>query len=249
MNFDGKFDVKLGNFSGPLDLLLDLVRSKNINILDINLVELASQYVNIIDNLKQKSIQIAGEYLVIASTLVHLKSKIIFASDKQEELDSETKQDRLEFLALLSDYQQIKNITKMLKEQQEHRNDYFEKSTSNYSDFRRAHNPNKLDGHSSQLILSKVLKLMFDRIRAKNRLKISTKQVEVSADKQTLWLKNILENKGKFSFEELFNLPSMKHFVITMISLLEMAKKQVLHLKQESQFSEILVFEGGFDEN
>lgn len=41
----------------------------------------------------------------------------------------------------------------------------------------------------------------------------------------------------------------MKHFVITMISLLEMAKKQVLHLKQESQFSEILVFEGGFDEN
>lgn len=249
MNFDSNFDIKLSNFSGPLELLLDLVKSKNINILDVDLVDLASQYVNIIDNLKQKNIQVAGEYLVIAATLVHLKSKILLLGDTEEKLDPEVEQDRLEFLALLSDYQQIKNIANMLKEQQEHRNDYFEKSTSNYSDFRRPNDPSQLDGHSSQPILVKVLKLMFDRTRAKNRLKISTKQVQVTADQQTLWLKNLLENKSQVDFSEFFSLPTMKHFVITMISMLEMAKKQVLHLKQQRQFSEILIFRGGFDEN
>ncbi|AJC50092.1 segregation/condensation protein A [Mesomycoplasma flocculare] len=249
MKFDNSFDIRLGNFSGPLELLLDLVKSKNIDILDINLVELASQYVNIIDNLKKKNIQIASEYLVIAATLVHLKSKILLLTDKKEELDPEIEQDKLEFLALLSDYQQIKNIANMLKEQQEHRNDYFEKNTSNYSDFRRTSNPSQLDGHSSQPILVKILKLMFDRTRAKNRIKINTKQVQVTADQQTLWIKNILNQKENFSFSELFSLPSMKHFVITMISMLEMAKKQDLHLKQQGQFSEISIYRGGFDEN
>ncbi|WP_337898244.1 segregation/condensation protein A [Mesomycoplasma ovipneumoniae] len=243
------YDIKLANFSGPLELLLDLVKSKNINILDIDLVDLATQYVKIIQILKEKNIQIAGEYLVIASTLVHLKSKILLLPSKEEKLKPEDEKDRLEFLALLYDYQQIKNIANMLKEQQEHRNDYFEKNTSDYSDFRRPPDPSQLDGHSSVHNLYKVLKLMFDRTKAKNLIKIKTQQVQVTADEQSLWLKNLLENKNEIDFEYLFSLPTMKHFVITMISMLEMAKKQLLHLKQEKQFSKISIFRGGYDEN
>ncbi|WNM13440.1 segregation/condensation protein A [Mesomycoplasma ovipneumoniae] len=243
------YDIKLANFSGPLELLLDLVKSKNINILDIDLVDLATQYVKIIQILKEKNIQIAGEYLVIASTLVHLKSKILLLPSKEEKLKPEDEKDRLEFLALLYDYQQIKNIANMLKEQQEHRNDYFEKNTSDYSDFRRAPDPSQLDGHSSVHNLYKVLKLMFDRTKAKNLIKIKTQQVQVTADEQSLWLKNLLKNKNEIDFEYLFSLPTMKHFVITMISMLEMAKKQLLHLKQEQQFSKISIFRGGYDEN
>ncbi|WP_337896307.1 segregation/condensation protein A [Mesomycoplasma ovipneumoniae] len=243
------YDIKLANFSGPLELLLDLVKSKNINILDIDLVDLATQYVKIIQILKEKNIQIAGEYLVIASTLVHLKSKILLLPSKEEKLKPEDEKDRLEFLALLYDYQQIKNIANMLKEQQEHRNDYFEKNTSDYSDFRRPPDPSQLDGHSSVHNLYKVLKLMFDRTKAKNLIKIKTQQVQVTADEQSLWLKNLLKKENEIDFEYLFSLPTMKHFVITMISMLEMAKKQLLHLKQEKQFSKISIFRGGYDEN
>ncbi|VEU72221.1 segregation and condensation protein A [Mesomycoplasma ovipneumoniae] len=243
------YDIKLANFSGPLELLLDLVKSKNINILDIDLVDLATQYVKIIQILKEKNIQIAGEYLVIASTLVHLKSKILLLPSKEEKLKPEDEKDRLEFLALLYDYQQIKNIANMLKEQQEHRNDYFEKNTSDYSDFRRLPDPSQLDGHSSVHNLYRVLKLMFDRTKAKNLIKIKTQQVQVTADEQSLWLKNLLKKENEIDFEYLFSLPTMKHFVITMISMLEMAKKQLLHLKQEQQFSKISIFRGGYDEN
>ncbi|MBG0730945.1 segregation/condensation protein A [Mycoplasma sp. 'Moose RK'] len=248
MIFNEKNDLKLSNFSGPLELLLELVKSKNISIMDVDLVELASQYVKIIENLKLKNIQVAGEYLVIASTLVHLKAKILLQFDQKEELEPEVEQDKLEFLALLADYQQIKNIANMLKEQQEHRNDYFEKNVSDYADFKRTSDPSQLDGHSSQPQLLKILKQMFDRTRAKNRLKITTTEVHVTADQQTLWVKNLLEKFPELDFATVFSLPSLKHFVITLISVLEMAKKQVLHLQQKEQFSEISIFRGGFDE-
>ncbi|TNK87469.1 segregation/condensation protein A, partial [Mycoplasmopsis pullorum] len=80
--------MKLDDFDGPLDLLLSLVQDKKIDILQVNLVELATQYLNIINNLKENDIDIAGDYLVMAATLVQLKAKMIL-SDPVEKVQVE----------------------------------------------------------------------------------------------------------------------------------------------------------------
>ena len=74
---DHKYDIKLENFDGPLDLLLALVQEKNVDIMDVDVAELATAYLKIIQNLQEHEIDIAGDYLVMAATLLALKTKML----------------------------------------------------------------------------------------------------------------------------------------------------------------------------
>ncbi|CAT04813.1 segregation and condensation protein A [Mesomycoplasma conjunctivae] len=240
-------EFKFQNFSGPLELLLDLVRSKNVDIMDVDLVDLANQYVAIIEHVKNKNIHIASEYLVMAATLIHIKAKMLLQVDNKE-VDVELEEDKAQILALLSEYQQIKNIALMLKEQLEHRNNYFEKNVSDYQEFKRPLVQDKLDGHSSLVKLLEIIKLMFDRTRAQKKIMIKTDEVFVSPDQQNLYVMELLKNNEQLEFDQVFALPSLKHFSITLIAVLEMAKKRILYLEQARQFADIKIYRGTQDE-
>lgn len=136
MFLNQNLNIQIKNYDGPLDLLLDLVRSKKIEIKDVDVVELADQYIKIIDHLKDKNIKLASEYLVIAATLIYIKARALLI-DKTEEVDEELEIDKNKILAMLYEYQQIKAIAQMLREQLDHRNNYYEKPASSYSDFKR----------------------------------------------------------------------------------------------------------------
>lgn len=247
MFLDKDIEFHFQNFSGPLDLLLQLVKSKNVDIMDVDLVDLANQYVSIIEKVKNKNIQIASEYLVMAATLIHIKAKMLLQVDK-EEPDPELEEDKQQLLAMLSEFQQIKNIALMLKEQLEHRNNYYEKTVDSYEEYKRPLVKNQLDGRSSLVKLIEIIKLMFDRTRAQQKITIKTDEVFVSPDEQNKYVLSLLEKYSELKFDTVFALPSLKHFSITLIAVLEMAKKQILYLEQQKQFGDIKIYKGNQDE-
>lgn len=247
MFLDKDIEFHFQNFSGPLDLLLQLVKSKNVDIMGVDLVDLANQYVSIIEKVKNKNIQIASEYLVMAATLIHIKAKMLLQVDK-EEPDPELEEDKQQLLAMLSEFQQIKNIALMLKEQLEHRNNYYEKTVDSYEEYKRPLVKNQLDGRSSLVKLIEIIKLMFDRTRAQQKITIKTDEVFVSPDEQNKYVLSLLEKYSELKFDTVFALPSLKHFSITLIAVLEMAKKQILYLEQQKQFGDIKIYKGNQDE-
>ena len=107
--------IRLENFSGPLDLLLHLIKSNEMDIYDIRIFEITEQYLGIIEQMKQLDLDVAGEFLLMAATLVHIKSRMLLpASDELEEEESEDP--RAELVKRLLEYQRYKEAAELFQE-------------------------------------------------------------------------------------------------------------------------------------
>ena len=108
-----KYSIKLNNFEGPLDLLCHLIDKNKMNIYDINLSEITDQYINYLKEQEKLNLEIASEFIIMASTLLYLKSKNLLP--KQEEEEEEITEEEL--IRRIIEYKKFKEISKVLKEQ------------------------------------------------------------------------------------------------------------------------------------
>ena len=108
-----KISIKINNFEGPLDLLCHLIDKNKMNIYDINLSEITDQYISYLKEQESLNLEIASEFLVMASTLLYLKSKSLLPKqeDDEEELTEE------ELIRRIIEYKKFKEISKVFKEQ------------------------------------------------------------------------------------------------------------------------------------
>ena len=107
-----KYAIKIDNFEGPLDLLCHLIDKNQMNIYDINLSEITDQYIDYLKEQEKLNLEIASEFLVMASTLLYLKSKNLLP--KQEEEEEEITEEEL--IRRIIEYKKFKEISKKLKE-------------------------------------------------------------------------------------------------------------------------------------
>ncbi|UWD34092.1 segregation/condensation protein A [Mesomycoplasma molare] len=242
---DKKHDVDLNieNFNGPLDLLLSLVKEKNVDIFEINLAELATDYLRIIDRIKDSHFEIASDYLVMAATLIQIKAKMLLA-EKDEVIKQEIEEDKEKLLRLLAEYQQFKPIFQLLREQEEKRSKIFIKKPSDLEEFIRPIDRTKVDGNSSKQKITQILTLMFERIHAEKLRQIKIDSVSVTPSDQIKMIRELFKENKVLTFEMVFSVPSIKHFVITLIALLDMSRKEEVILKQEQQFATISIEKG-----
>ena len=107
-----KYAIKIQNFEGPLDLLCHLIDKNKMNINDINLSEITDQYIDYIKTIEKMNLEITSEFLIMASTLLYLKSKSLLPSvgEEEKELTEE------ELLRRIIEYKKYKEISKVLKE-------------------------------------------------------------------------------------------------------------------------------------
>ena len=108
-----KYAIKIDNFEGPLDLLCHLIDKNKMNIYDINLSEITDQYINYLKEQEKLNLEIASEFIIMASTLLYLKSKNLLP--KQEEEEEEITEEEL--IRRIIEYKKFKEISKVLKEQ------------------------------------------------------------------------------------------------------------------------------------
>lgn len=236
-------DFSLANFNGPLELLLELIKKKNIDIFEVNMVELATQYLQIIEDLQAKDIDIASEYLVMASELLYIKARLILSDS---EIEEEVQEDKLKILKLIAEHQEFKNISQVLKKQEKIRKEIFIKNASDITFFIKEVDESELNSYGTTSKLISTLRKMFERTFADKLRKLKLETFNLSPFERKLEIRKIIDQLSSdiIPFEKIFSVPSLNHFVVTLISILDMTRKEELVLNQNNQFDEIIIRKG-----
>lgn len=234
-------NLQLQEFEGPLDLLLHLVRQSKMDIYKVNINEIIEQYLNFINSIDKFNIDLSSEYLVMAAELVHLKSRMLISKyDNEDEEDTEFELNSTEDLRdRLIEYEKYKNMTETFKVLEENRQDYFTKVPENLSEY--ASNKKIINSDVSVEDLINAFLEMQKRINFKKPVITKVAKKEFSIKERIIEIRNLLQNKNKVEFFELFDFVTKENLVITFLSLLDMSKNKEIVLKQDKSFSSIFI--------
>lgn len=235
------YNFCVSDFEGPLDLLLHLVKESKVDIYEINIRTIIDQYLDFIHSLEEKNIDIASEYLVMASELIHLKSKLLI-NRQDEEVSSEdefTITSEEDLRNKLLEYEKYKQITKSFQDLEEKRAEVYTKLPESLKEFVDTSNLKK--GEFDIEDLFNVYQLFIDRQKLAKPLNTKITKKELSIDDKIKDIRNILSLKKKVNFLELFNEVTKENVVVTFLSILEMSKNKEVILTQNDTFSPIMI--------
>lgn len=232
-------EFKINEFEGPLDLLLHLIKESKMDIMNIEIEKISDQYMAYLDAQEKMNLEIASEYLILASELIEIKSKLLLPNVKLEEDSNEIEEDpREELVRRLLEYQAYKEITKVLHDKEEIRSMVYTKVPENYSNYSDGHVEVKVEYEIDDLV--KALKNYLARKKESKPLntKVTINEITVSSRRHDI--KNVLRNKKKINFFELFPIVTKEYIVATFLAVLEMAKSRELKIIQDDAFGEII---------
>lgn len=229
-------DFKINEFEGPLDLLLHLIKESKMNIMDIEIEKITDQYMNYLDLQEKMNLEIASEYLVMASELIELKSKLLLPNPKNEE--GEEEDPREELVNRLLEYQAYKEITKVLQDKENLRKEIYTKAPENIRNYVEEDVSITTDVTLDDLV--EAFKKYLERKKETKPLqtKITVNEVTVSSRRHDI--KNLLRTKKRVSFFELFPFVSKEYVIATFLAVLEMAKSHELTITQDGTFDDII---------
>ncbi|RKQ37706.1 segregation/condensation protein A [Oceanobacillus halophilus] len=237
------YQVRLDAFEGPLDLLLHLINKYEIDIYDIPMAELTKQYMDYIHTMQRLELNIASEYLVMASTLVAIKSQMLLPKQEMEEESEEYMEDpREELMERLIEYRKYKEAASRLKEKEEGANQIFTRAPSIFKELKQEKKP-VTPGNVSVYDMLNALGKMFERKKWNTPLdtKVSRSEIPIE-ERMTDVLKMVKKSKNGIAFDQLFPYPSRTHVVVTFMALLELMKAREVYCKQEKHFEALYVY-------
>ena len=229
------YRVQLEIFEGPLDLLLYLIKQQEIDIYDIPISVITSQYLEYIEIMKELNLEIAGDFLVMAATLIQIKSRMLLPPD-EEAVAEEQEDPRLDLVQRLLDYQKYKEAASDLRTKEEEWMKVFHKE------------PLAEEGEEEGELYLFDLSL-FDLLDAFKKILDKAPPEIVSITRETLTVKDkismimeILEGKEAVRFEDLFRDGiSRVQLIVTFVSLLEIIRLGLARVYQEKDFGNIWV--------
>ena len=235
-----KYAIKIDNFEGPLDLLCHLIDKNKMDIYDIQLSQITDQYIDYLNQMEELNLEIASEFLVMASTLLYLKSKNLIpkqGDDDDEELTEE------ELIKQIIEYKKYKEISKKFRE------NCIKYSNRFFKQEEKIQLPKqKIEEEYEDGIISKVYADLLERNstkinqNAKNIEKIAISETYTVASKVKEIFKVLIKQK-KFVFNKLFSIKKRnKQEVVTAFTgLLELSRRNKVITEQEKQFGDITV--------
>lgn len=232
-------DFKINEFEGPLDLLLHLIKESKMDIMNIEIEAITKQYMDYLALQEKMNLEIASEYLVLASELLEIKSKMLLPNQKVDEEDGEEEVDpREELVNRLLEYQAYKEITKVLQEKESLRKEIYTKSPENYMNYVDEVKEINVDVSLDDLV--EAFKKYLARKKDNKPLKTKVTVNEISVSSRRHDIKLLLKKKKKISFFELFPIVSKEYVVATFLAILEMAKSGELTITQNDTFDDII---------
>jgi len=234
------YTFKINDFEGPFDLLLHLVRQQKMDIYEINIRDLIDEYINFIRSQEELNIDIASEYLVMASELLHLKSRMLINKEiEQEEVEENEITSEEDLRNKLIEYEKIKSITSAFKDLEDKRGEIYEKSPENYLNFA---DEIKYDTNVSTVDELYNAFLEFQkRLKYSKPLKTKITTKELSIDDRIKDIRKVLNNRERVEFFELFDNYSKDYIVVTFLSILNMSKLGEINILQEDNFKPIII--------
>ena len=233
-----EYNETIDNFEGPLDLLLHLikqVKQDDVNIFDINIAELTEKYLEYIDNMKSLNLNVDSEYLVMAATLMEIKSRELLPHSEEEE-EEDPKE---ELINRLQEYQKYKEIRGTFKEYALERKEMFSKVPSMLEEF---HDDNVKINDDVTLddLINAFLKFQQKKELEKPLNTVITSKEYSFEEIGNKIIKRLKKNKS-FKFEDLFEEKNRSYVVATFLTILDLTRKGKLLLKQDYNLGEIVL--------
>ena len=231
---------KLEHFEGPLDLLLHLIEKAEVDIYDIPISEITQQYLEYLELMEEMDLEIASEFLVMAATLVEIKSKMLLPKPKKEDSSASELDPREELVQKLIEYKKYKEFTLLLKNKFEIYEKVFYKGPEPIEDY--ISDFTTITGVSAGLLaktLSGILK--------KNSTSTKSKVREIRRETYTVEdkireISRHLVTQSLFYFEELFDEDADKYeIIVTFLAILELVKRKFITVEQQTNFERILI--------
>lgn len=233
-----EYEVKIDAFEGPLDLLLHLIKESKVDIWEVKIVDITNQYLNYIQAMENLNLNIASEYLVMASELVEMKSKMLLPRLVTED-ETEEEDPREKLIQRLVEYQKYKDMTKSFKELESIRHEFYTKAPENLKEY--ADNETVISNDVTLDDLMLAFQKFLERKKASQPLSTTVTKKEITVEERRKSIRSILKQKGKVDFFDLFEVVTKEYVVVTFLAILEMARKSELIIYQENDFDKITV--------
>jgi segregation and condensation protein A len=245
------YKIHIPIYEGPLDLLLDLIKKQEMNIHDIQISLITSQYLDYLHKLEQLNIDVSAEFIYMAATLIHIKSKMLLPPDPLATPEEQAADPREELVQRLIEHEKFKNAAQLLyQKQQIEENVWSKPDKSLYND----------EGTESELVVSlvdlvRVFQQVLERKKEVTRIELKHEQFTVAQMIAQLRGQILSSDTNSVNLIQFFEAcPSRHAMIVAFLAVLEMVKLQAVALAQEKQFGDILVkkskaFDVEFDEN
>lgn len=245
-----QYNVKIDAFEGPLDLLLHLINKLEIDIYDIPVSEITEQYLIYIHTMKELQLDIASEFLVMAATLLEIKSKMLLPNHQNDGLEDdyslEIEDDpRDELVEKLIEYRKYKEVADDFRSLEIERGMMFTKAPSDLSEYAKEVKVEKSATAVNDVSLYDMLGALQKLLRRKRLqkpllTKIARQEISIEKRMDEIIL-DLRKSKNKKRFYDLFPIPLKEHIVVTFLAVLELMKQNEILVEQEKNFAEIFV--------
>jgi segregation and condensation protein A len=235
------YKVKLDSFEGPLDLLLHLIRKNEVNIYDIPISLITEQYLGFIELMQELNLDVAGEFLVMASTLIHIKSRMLLPRPESAAGDPVEDEDPRELLVRrLLEHQKFKAAAELLHERETWRSAQYIRPDSRVADAVGDDYEPELDVDLFSLIAA--FRGVLERANRRPRMVLPPEQISI--EDRIGQLLELLSETDACGFEDLFSDGdgSRPFMIVTFLALLEMIRLKLVRIFQSGGFGPIRVY-------
>jgi len=232
------YRVKLHIFEGPLDLLLFLIKKNEVDIYDIPIATITEQYLEYLDLITELDLEAAGDFILLAATLIRIKAKMLLPKLDTEEEEEEDP--RMELVQRLLEYKRFKELTPFLSEQEAYQSSYY--ARKNFSFELNDEEPEVGDSLTDVSLFQ--LMEMFKKVLEKapkptfHRIEILNVTLEEQIDYILLYLQ---ERKRALFADLMSELGDRIRIIVTFIAILELVKRNQLFIKQTAPFGDIWI--------
>jgi segregation and condensation protein A len=245
------YKINIPLFEGPLDLLLDLIKMQEMNIHDIQISKITSQYLDYLHQLEVQNIDVSAEFIYMAATLIYIKSKMLLPPDPLASAEEQSTDPREELVQRLIEHEKFKNAAQLLYQKQQ-----IEEHVWSRPDKSLYHD----EGTEGELVVSlvdlvRVFQQVLERKKEVVRIELTHDVFTVAQMIAQLRSQILSSETSTVSLIQFFEAcPSRHAMIVAFLAVLEMVKLQAVLLTQENQFADILVkkakaFDVAFDEN
>jgi len=235
-----EYKVELDIFEGPLDLLLYLIKKNEVDIYNIPIERITSQYMEYLNMMRMLDLNIAGEFIVMAATLMMIKSRMLLPEDERPEEEDEEDDPRWDLVRQLVEYKKFKDAAMQLQRLEGEQEDIFGLGAETIA----------IETDDSGLVMQDVS--LFDLLNAFNQVLKRAKPDEIGeiyaerftvADKIDAILESVTGQK-RVAFSSLFGDMASRHEIIcTFLGLLELIRLRQVAVEQKDRFGEIIIYE------
>ena len=231
------YEVTIDNFSGPMDLLLHLIKQSKMDIMNIKLEIIIDEYLDYIKKMEEMNLDIASSYLVMASELLYIKSRMLLPRQDEDEEDEEDPKERLINRLIL--YEQYKEQIDSFKKLESERGTYYTKIPSNLDEYQTDEKKALIENVTLDDLV-KAFEKFLERVDLEKPVHTKITKKELSVEDRIVNIKSKFKKAKRINFFDLFEVKTKEYVVVTFLAILEMAKNREIMIYQEDNFDNIV---------